>query len=211
MKNGLHRLTGAAMVDSTQFTTRLAERTARRVASSVGGDVQSQLDTLRTSMQNASGQIAGLQGQMGAAGTTITNLTNWLTMLDQEADATASGLTTLSSEVGSDRSRIAAVEAREANYLKRFMLPDWNVVIAQNLTIALSLGARTYTINLAASYGVKAGDPIFVSPKAAVLAGYLVGAASAPAANQLQVQILNPLIAIGGSASIPLSVFTLRP
>lgn len=124
-----------------------------------------------------------------------------LAILDVNDTAAQASLTLLTNKVA----------ALDANKLNRVLLPDWNVVVAQGLLSVLAAGARTYTLNVAAGLGVKAGDPIFVSPKAAVPAGYIVGAASAPAANQLQVQILNPLLNIGASASILLSVYTLRP
>lgn len=124
-----------------------------------------------------------------------------LAILDGNDTAAQASLTLLTNKVA----------ALDANKLNRVLLPDWNVVVAQGLLSILAAGARTYTLNVAAGLGVKAGDPIFVSPKAAVPAGYIVGAASAPAANQLQVQILNPLLNIGASASILLSVYTLRP
>lgn len=129
---------------------------------------------------------------------------------DQQAAMTAlqGRLTVEEQATANDATRLIAIEA---NYLKRFMLPDWNVVIAQGLALALAAGNRTYTLTLAASFGVKAGAPIFATPKGAVPAGYLVGAASAPADNTLNIQIGNPLIAIGGSMSLLLSVFTLRP
>lgn len=117
----------------------------------------------------------------------------------------------VSTEEGKSTAMSGQISTLDANMLKRVALPDWNVVIASGLLVTLAAGNRTYTVAVPASYAVKAGDPIFVSPKAAVLAGYIVGAASAPADNQLQVQIGNPLIAIGANVSILLSVFTIRP
>lgn len=54
------------------------------------------------------------------------------------------------------------------------------------------------------------GDDIYVSPSAAVPAGFLVGNASAVSTTQLQIQVLNPLLAIGASQTITLKVFTIR-
>lgn len=152
--------------------------------------ITSARQTISQQTQAISQQAAVIQQQAAA----MTALQNRLTVEEQATNA--------------DAIRLGAIEA---SYLKRFMLPDWTVVIAQGVTLALAAGNRTYALTLAASFGVKAGAPIFATPKGSVAAGYIVGAASAPADNRLEIQIGNPLIAIGGSMSIVLSVFTLRP
>lgn len=153
-------------------------------------------------------QIQALRDAMSAAQQTIIQQNQ--TIQSQAAAMTAlqQRLDVEEAATNNDAIRLGAIEA---SYLKRFMLPDWTVVIAQNVTVALLAGNKTYVLTLAASYGVKAGAPIFATPKGSVPTGYLVGAASAPADNRLEIQISNPLIAIGGSMSLVLSVFTLRP
>jgi len=183
--------------DGPQFNARIAERTARR-----------QIQLSSSDMATLQSQISGLKTQLASAQQQLKSAQDLIAILDANDTATTQSLNTISTTTGSLAGRVSAVEA---NKLNRILLPDWTVEIAKTTQAALLAGNRTYTLNLAATLGVKAGDPIFVSPKAAVPAGYLVGAASAPVANQLQVQISNPLIAVGGSMSIVLSVYTLRP
>lgn len=171
------------MAENKSIDAKLAFRQALRVGKSLSGD------------------DAALDAKIAALNKTMADAQSLLAILNANDTAATASLNTITQQLA----------ALDANKLNRLLLPDWNVVVASNLLSILAAGNRTYTLTLAASYGVKAGDPIFVSPKTAVPAGYLVGAASAPAANQLQVQISNPLIAVGGSMSINLAVFTLRP
>lgn len=192
------------MASSKQFSVAQVEKRVRQQSALADSDKTAMLQ-----------QIGTLQQGLAAANSLLNILNTNDTAMNGSLNTIANALGLLTGRVTAEEGLTTTfaqqIAALDANKLNRVALPDWTVVIANGLTVALAAGNRTYTLSLAASLGIKAGDPIFVSPKAAVPAGYLVGAASAPANNQLQVQIGNPLIAIGGSMSIVLSVFTLRP
>lgn len=132
---------------------------------------------------------------------------NWLSrrlrlLMSSEAAVLAADMSSLAARVTALEMIALSLDARldtiEANYLKRVALPDWPITISAG-GIALSLGARTYNQTISAGLGVQPGDDIYVSPSAAVPAGFLVGNASAVSTTQLQIQVLNPLLAIGAS------------
>lgn len=162
---------------------------------------------LQNSQQNKDAQLVTMAEQLATAQQALAAMQATLSTAEGLISGLHDRLTLEESLTASDAIRLQAIEV---NYLKRILLPDWSVEISRGLA-ALQPGNRNYTLTLAAALGVKAGDPIFVSPKTAVPAGYLVGAASAPAANQLQVQISNPLVAVGGTMTIVLWLYTLRP
>lgn len=188
---------------------------AMRNAASMISDVETRFAAMTAAMDAFSSRMGTDEAAMASALSRLGILEGNDAAAIASMNAIAAAMSTLTGRVSSEETMTAThtsqIAALNANKLNRLILPDWNVVIANGLLSILAAGARTYTVNLSASLGIKAGDPIFVSPKIAVPLGYLVGAASAPADNSLQVQILNPLLNIGASFSINLTVFTLRP
>lgn len=129
----------------------------------------------------------------------LSDIVSRLGILEANDEATNDALDILAAAIAGKASCIA--------------LPDWEVVIlAVGVEASLGAGNLPYTRTIDPSYGVMAGDAIFISPKVETPSGFIIGAASAPADNETHVVIGNPDIALTDlGVSILCSVFTLRP
>ena len=83
------------------------------------------------------------------------------------------------------------------------------ITITQTATVALTAGVRRVVITVPASYGLAAGDAIVLTPTRAI-DGYAVHGAVAVSATSINVAVSAPLLAIGGSFSIPAKLFRLN-
>lgn len=83
------------------------------------------------------------------------------------------------------------------------------VSITQTATVALTAGIRRVAITVPASLGLAAGDPITLAPTKAI-DGYAIHDAIAVSATSINVGISAPLLAIGGTFSIPAKLFRLN-
>ncbi len=83
------------------------------------------------------------------------------------------------------------------------------VTITQTATVALVAGIRRMVIAVPASLGLAAGDPIILAPTKAI-DGYAIHDAIAVSGTSINVGISAPLLAIGGTFSIPAKLFRLN-
>lgn len=79
-----------------------------------------------------------------------------------------------------------------------------SVNLAETATIAITAGFRTLSFIVA---GVAVGDVIQASPVAALPAGYAIHSAWVSPAGTVNIRLSVPLIALGGSYSIPVKIW----
>ncbi|MYZ41417.1 collagen-like protein [Schauerella aestuarii] len=83
-----------------------------------------------------------------------------------------------------------------------------NITVTQTATVAIAAGVRTLTFTGVS--GLQAGDNVLLFPTSPLPAGVAIHSAIATANGTLQVTLTAPLLAIGGTYSIPCRVVVLR-
>lgn len=81
------------------------------------------------------------------------------------------------------------------------------ITIARTATLALGVGVRTQTFTVS---GALKDDRILISPLTPVTDGYLVGQATATAANTITVPVYEPAMVLNASYSFKARVLALR-
>lgn len=87
-------------------------------------------------------------------------------------------------------------------------VPLGTLTVAQIATIAINAGVRT--ISFTGVTGALAGDDLLLFPTSALPAGYAIHNVRCPVTGTVDVTMTAPLLAIGGSFSIPCRLVALR-
>lgn len=125
---------------------------------------------------------------------------------DAALAAEVSRIDTLQGNMGVVQANTTALLAQLAARKAIVQLPD--VTVSQTASLALLVGERTYSVACAGV--VKATDTILLQAKSAYPAGYGLRGYTVPSDNNLSIVLQCPALILGGSFSIPFSVFAIR-
>lgn len=157
------------------------------------------------------GLPAGQTGQVGATGTTgatgSTGATGATGQTGTAATVAVGTVTTLAAGSNPTVTNGGTSSAAVLNFgLPRSAVYLTDVTLSQTAVVAIALGPRTITV----STNCQVGDRMFMSPAAAMPAGYMLGDIFCSATGTAQATLYAPLLAIGASYSITVKVTAFR-